>query len=237
METSLTDRIHLFRNAFQVNQRFYFENVDWMMEPASSSTIASIESFLLYRGRLMKWRSFYSRGCRPILMLSWKWNDLMVCVEGLTFLDTTFFADGYWDGPSQQPSDAAVRINYASNVLVESCSFLESLSGNGIAIRNTTTDSRVTRCLFDSLGQGGVAMFGYDSSPVPQTGGTVAGNNTQPKRIDIDHNVVSDIGRNLVHVAGVMRAASYIHVHHNRISHATRYGIQSDSFYPHTLYK
>ena len=79
-------------------------------------------------------------------------------------------------------------------------------------------------------------MFGYDSSPVPQTGGTVAGNNTQPKRIEIDHNVVSDIGRNLVHVAGVvMRAASYIHVHHNRISHATRYGIQSDGFYPHTL--
>ena len=227
-----------FRNAFQVNQRFYFENVNWMMEAGEFVHDRVNRKLLVVPRSIDEITELLHVGAvAPTLdtLLEVK-RSHGVRIEGLTFLDTTFFSDGYWDGPSQQPSDAAVRINYASDITVESCSFLESLSGNGIAIGNTTTDSRVTRCLFDSLGQGGVAMFGYDSSPVPQTGGTVAGNNTQPKRIEIDHNVVSDIGRNLVHVAGVvMRAASYCHVHHNRISHATRYGIQSDSFYPHTL--
>ena len=32
-------------------------------------------------------------------------------ISNLTFLDTTYYADGFWDGPGQQPSDAAVRIN------------------------------------------------------------------------------------------------------------------------------
>eukprot|EP00658_Telonema_sp_P-2_P069387 TRINITY_DN58590_c0_g1_i1.p1 TRINITY_DN58590_c0_g1~~TRINITY_DN58590_c0_g1_i1.p1 ORF type:complete len:115 (+),score=28.43 TRINITY_DN58590_c0_g1_i1:187-531(+) len=36
----------------------------------------------------------------------------------------------------------------------------------------------------------------------------------------------------LVHVAGIaLRAASSCHVHHNRISHSPRYGLQADSFY------
>eukprot|EP00040_Diaphanoeca_grandis_P012758 m.64584 g.64584 ORF g.64584 m.64584 type:complete len:851 (+) comp23447_c0_seq2:389-2941(+) len=160
--------------------------------------------------------------------------SMNVTVSNLTFLDTTFYADGYWDGPAQQPSDAAVRINYSQNISVSACTFL-GLGGNGIAIGNETTDSSVTGCLFDSMGEGGVVLYGYDTSPVPATGGTWAGNNTQPQRIEIAYNVVSSIGLNLVHVAGVvLRAASYCHVHHNRISHSTRYGIQADSFFSPT---
>jgi hypothetical protein len=60
----------------------------------------------------------------------------------------------------------------------------------------------------------------------------VPGNNTKPQRITVDNNVISHIGENLVHVAGVgLRAASRCHVHHNRISHSPRYGLQADSFY------
>ena len=28
-------------------------------------------------------------------------------VTNMTFTDTAYFADGFWDGPAQQPSDAA----------------------------------------------------------------------------------------------------------------------------------
>ena len=60
----------------------------------------------------------------------------------------SYYADGFWDGPSQQPSDAAVRINYSKNVHVEASNFLSSLGGYGVAIGNATTHSSVTARLF-----------------------------------------------------------------------------------------
>ena len=53
-------------------------------------------------------------------------------MSNLTMLDTTYYADGYWDGPAQQPSDAAVRVNYATGVTIEACNFLSSLGGYGV---------------------------------------------------------------------------------------------------------
>ena len=48
------------------------------------------------------------------------------------------------------------------------------------------------------MGQGGVFLYGRATSPVP--GG---GNNSKPEGCVVAHNVVQDIGRVLVHVAGV----------------------------------
>ena len=75
-------------------------------------------------------------------------------IENLAFLDTTFFADGYWDGPAQQPSDAAIRINYGHNITISSCAFLESLGGYGVAIGNGTKESRVTTSILTRLVRG-----------------------------------------------------------------------------------
>ena len=115
---------------------------------------------------------------------------------------------------------------------MSSCNFLASIGGNGIAIGNSTTDSSVVGSLFDHVGQGGVALIGFDSSPVLAHAGAVAGNNTMPSRITVRDCVMSDLGQILVHVAGVaMRGAKHCHVHHNRISHTPRYGLQADSFF------
>ena len=229
----------MFRNSFVANQRFYFENVDWgvLAEGEFFHDIANRKVYVVPASFDQEESLLRSGAVVPVLdtLLHVRHSD-GVSVEKLAFLDTTFFADGYWDGPSQQPSDGAVRINYSRNISISSCAFLESLGGYGITIGNGTVDSIVTNSLFDSLGEGGVALYGYDASPVPATGGTWAGNNTQPRRIEISYNVMSDLGNNLVHVAGVaLRAASSCHVHHNRISHTPRYGIQADSFYPNTL--
>ena len=55
---------------------------------------------------------------------------------------------------------------------------------------------------------------------------------TQPQRIEVAHNVMTNIGHILIHVAGVgLRSASHCHVHHNRIAGSPRYGLQADSFF------
>ena len=75
-------------------------------------------------------------------------------------------------------------------------------------------------------------MYGYDHDPNTHANGAVPGNNTQPTYIEVAHNVISNIGQNLVHVAGVgLRSASHCHVHHNRIAGSPRYGLQADSFF------
>ena len=225
-----------FRNSFTANQRFYFENVDWgVLAPGEFfHDIANGKVYAMPASGAQEKELLLTGAVAPVLdTLLHVHRSVDIAIENLAFMDTTFFADGFWDGPAQQPSDAAVRINYSQNITVVSCSFLESLGGNGVAVGNATVDSSITKSLFDSLGEGGVVMYGYDASPVPATGGTWAGNNTQPRRIEVSYNVMSDLGNNLVHVAGVaLRAASYCHIHHNRISHTTRYGLQADSFYP-----
>ena len=141
-------------------------------------------------------------------------------------------------------------------VTISGCQFLGGLGGYGVAIGNASADITVEGSLFDSVGQGGVIAFGesrssrpspmclsihqfisfpgagYDMSPVPAHPGQAAGNNTQPRRLTISHNVMSNLGLTLIHVAGVaFRAASDSLVAHNRVHKTPRYGIQADSFY------
>ena len=78
-----------------------------------------------------------------------------------------YFTCSYWDGPAQQPSDAAIRINKARHIHVESCNFVASLGGYGVAIGNASASCSVTGCLFDHPGQGGVIAFGYDKGVTP----------------------------------------------------------------------
>jgi len=74
--------------------------------------------------------------------------------------------------------------------------------------------------------------YGFDHSPVPGTVDRAAGNNTQPKRIEVSHNVMQDFGEILAHVTGVgLRAGSNCTVSHNRIQRCPRYALQADSFY------
>ena len=110
------------------------------------------------------------------------------------------------------------------------------LGGYGVAVGNASVDVTVEGSLFDSLGQGGVVMLGYDgSAPIPAGGGSASGYNCKPHRVRVSHNVFHNLGQTLVHVAGVsLRAAAECTIDHNRISRTPRYGISVDSFFPGT---
>ena len=142
-------------------------------------------------------------------------------------------ADGFWDGPAQEPADAAIRINHCHDVHVEGCNFVGGLGGYGVAVGNASASITITGSLFDSVGQGGVVAYGFDGPGViPGTGGRQTGYNTQPTHLLVSNNVMQNLGTILVHVAGVaFRAASFSVVSHNRIAGSPRYGIQADSFY------
>lgn len=148
-------------------------------------------------------------------------------LSNLTFLDSSYFADGQWDGPARVPSDAVIRINNSTCVTVEAANFLGSVGGYGIAIGNGTSNVTVVGCLFDSVGQGGVIAYGLDNGPA----------NTKPDKLTISHNVMQSIGKTLDHVAGVaFRSASHSRISHNRVSGSTRCGIQVDTFYTGDAY-
>jgi hypothetical protein len=139
----------LFRNTFTTDQRYYFENVDWGLEegefyhdelagkvyawpPAAQAALLDSEGAVApVTDQLLEVRGEHS------------------VISNLTFLDTTHYADGFWDGPGQQPSDAAVRVNFAQNVSIEACNFLSSIGGYGVGVGNKSVDSRVLGCLFD----------------------------------------------------------------------------------------
>jgi hypothetical protein len=218
-----------FRNSFTVAQRFYLENVRFALSKGEFF-VDNVANKLFY------WPAEPGTPTGVVAPIM----DRIVEVEhsrghvltNVTFTDTTYFADGFWDGPAQQPSDAAVRVNYAQDVTISGCHFLGGLGGYGVAIGNASVDVTVEGSLFDSVGQGGVIAFGYDTSPVPAHPGQASGNNTQPRRLTITHNVMSNLGLTLIHVAGVaFRAASDSLVAHNRVHKTPRYGIQADSFY------
>ena len=155
-----------------------------------------------------------------------------VTLSNLSFTDLTYFADGYWDGPAQQPSDAAVRINHATSVRVEASNFLASLGGYGVAVGNASVDCAVTGCVFDYPGQGGVIAFGFDADNTTCSAGCASGTNKQPQRLTVSFCVMADLGQTLVHVAGVgLRSASNCRVAHNRVTRCPRYALQADSFY------
>ena len=227
----------LFRGTFTVNQRYYFENVDWGVIEEGEFMHDS------ERGKLYAWppaaaataataTQSMAGAVAPVTDQLLEIRGEGTIVSNLTFLDTTYYSDGYWDGPAQQPSDAAVRINFAKGVTVEACSFLSSLGGYGIGVGNSSKNSSVLGNLFDRTGQGGVLLFGYDTNPTSRANGAAPGNNTKPSGIVVAHNVMTQIGQILIHVAGVgLRSASHCHVHHNRIAGSPRYGLQADSFF------
>lgn len=220
------------RSSFNVNQRFFLENLRAALVPGSFYFDEA--AALLYYWRSPSAPPLSTAVVAPVL-------DRLIEVDhaqdhvltNISFTDTTYFADGYWDGPAKEPSDAAVRINYSKNVTVSACNFLGSLGGYGVAVGNASNETFVTGSLFDSLGQGGVIAYGFDKSPVEPDGGRAAGNNTQPHSLHVSHCVMQHLGRVLAHVAGVaLRAASYSSVRHTRVQHTPRYALQVDSFYP-----
>ena len=239
-----------FRNSFTLHQRFYLENVRFALSPGEFFVDDAA-------GKLFYWPALPTAGSRtsiggggggdlagenpnlPTGVVAPVMDRLVELdrshhhlITNLTFTDTTYYADGYWDGPAQQPSDAAIRINYADGVTVSNCQFLGGLGGYGVAVGNASTGTTVTGSLFDSVGQGGVIAYGYDQSPVPRHPGQAAGNNSQPRGLTVSYNVMQNIGRVLINVAGVaFRAASDSVVAHNRIHKTPRYGLQADSFY------
>eukprot|EP01052_Picozoa_sp_SAG31_P014732 SAG31_NODE_925_length_10954_cov_3.051589_8_plen_1371_part_00 len=180
-----------FRNEFSTNQRYYFENVDWQLE--EGEFVHDKTNGLIYAWPpCAQAPLLMSDGAvAPVTDQLLEIRGENTVVSNLTFLDTTFYADGYWDGPGisfhpllqsnvyaadtvdtgQQPSDAAVRVNYANNITIEACNFLSSIGGYGVAIGNHTTNSRVLGCLIEHVGQvvsspfpSGLAEWG--SSPI-----------------------------------------------------------------------
>jgi hypothetical protein len=80
----------------------------------------------------------------------------------LSFRDTSFFADGGTgdgDGPADDPSDAAIRINNASDVAVLGCHFGSGIGGYAVAVGNSSSGVRVQHCLIEGVGQGGVILY------------------------------------------------------------------------------
>jgi hypothetical protein len=75
----------------------------------------------------------------------------------------------YWDGPAQEASDAAIRINRATDIAVEACNFVGGLGGYGVAVGNASTACSVSGCLFDGVGQGGVILYGFDAPSSPSS--------------------------------------------------------------------
>ena len=95
--------------------------------------------------------------------------DAVVKIQGstaidfvnLSFRDTSFFADGGTgdgDGPADDPSDAAIRINNASGVGILGCHFGSGVGGYAVAVGNASSGVRVQNCLVDGVGQGGVIL-------------------------------------------------------------------------------
>jgi hypothetical protein len=95
--------------------------------------------------------------------------DAVVKIQGstaidfanLSFRDTSFFADGGTgdgDGPADDPSDAAIRINNASGVGILGCHFGSGIGGYAVAVGNASSGVRVQNCLVDGVGQGGVIL-------------------------------------------------------------------------------
>ena len=89
----------MFRNGFRTNQRYYFENVDWQLEEGEfvhDETNALIYAFPpSAQAPLLK-----SDGAvAPVTDQLLEIRGENTVVSNLTFLDTTFYADGYWDGP------------------------------------------------------------------------------------------------------------------------------------------
>ena len=213
----------LFRNTFTVHQRFFLENVGWALSPGhffhdeAAGVLYAWPADAAQRAALM--------GGEAVVPVLDRLVDLNgsshVVVSNLTFADTTYYADGFWDGPAMQPSDAAVRLSYCHDVTVEACNFLASCGGHAVAVGNASRDCAIVGNLVDGVGQGGVVLYGKDSAtPLPPNPkrGTAGGNNSQPRRVNVAHNVMQDLGRVLVHVAGVaLRSASGCVVAHNRV--------------------
>jgi hypothetical protein len=73
--------------------------------------------------------------------------------------------------------------------------FVGGLGGYGVAVGNASSDVYVGGCLFDSVGQGGVVAYGFDTTQMLPAGeGRARGYNTKPKRVHVSHNVMHNLG-------------------------------------------
>lgn len=115
----------LFRNSFNVGQRFYLENVRWALAPGEFYHDARAGKLFYWpaNGTLPAAGSVVAPVLDTLIALDHAHGHV---VSHLTLTDTTYYADGYWDGPAKQPSDAAIRINYCTGVRVTACNFLGS---------------------------------------------------------------------------------------------------------------
>jgi hypothetical protein len=103
-----------FRNTFNTNQRFYLENVRWALKPGSfyHDEAAGLLYYWPESGAPVKGGpvGVVAPVMDRIIDLSHATDHL---ISNLSFTDTTYYADGFWDGPAQEPSDAAVRCAFS----------------------------------------------------------------------------------------------------------------------------
>jgi hypothetical protein len=151
-------------------------------------------------------------------------------LSNLTFRDTSFAAEGGWNGVAGEPSDGAIRISNSSDIRIEASQFLAGISGYGIRIGNYSSNVQVIGNLFADLGQGGVLMGNSnmngisDVHPAPLPG-------EEPHNCTVAWNVFENIGVILKHVSAIgMRTASSNLVSHNSIKGSPRYGISMTSW-------
>jgi hypothetical protein len=193
----------MFRGSFTTNQRYFIENVRWSL--SEGTFFVDDDASRIYYWPSSSDADVTTQARAPTGVVAPVLDRIIDLahvhahtITNITFTDTTYYSDGYWDGPAQQPNDAAIRVNYCANVAIDSCNFVASLGGYGVAIGNASADITVQGSLFDGLGQGGVLLYGFDKSPVPGVPGRDTGNNTQPRRAIITQNVIHNIGTILV---------------------------------------
>jgi hypothetical protein len=69
-------------------------------------------------------------------------------LSNLTYHDTSFAAEGGWNGIVGQPSDGAIRISNSSDVRIESSQFLAGISGYAIRLGNFSSNIQIMGNLF-----------------------------------------------------------------------------------------
>jgi hypothetical protein len=129
----------------------------------------------------------------------------------LTFSDTDFSLDGYYD-----PADSAIWFSGAKNCSIEGCSF-NSVNGYAVKLDNKSNGNKIIDNKMIKLGQGGVITLGNSEN--------------QPFNNIIAGNDIQDCGQVYKHVAGVyITTGSGNIVAHNNIHRVPRYGISFKSY-------
>ena len=152
-------------------------------------------------------------------------NTSHIVFSNITFRDTSYAAEGGWNGVAGEPSDGAVRISNSTDIQIEASQFLAGIGGYAVRVGNWSTGIKVIGNLMAELGQGGVLLGNTNMN------GIVPSSPQLPHNCEVSFNVMEDIGLMLKHVSGVgMRTARHNIIRHNRISRSPRYGISMTSW-------